>query len=174
MATKVQVAAEMPRIEMLQVADAVAREKSIDREQVLQAMETAIEKAGRSKYGLEHDIRAEIDRKSGDIKLLRYQEVVETVENEATQIGIKEAQRRNRLSPLRAEITRLETQITKLEQRRGEIETALAAPEIYSAESKSKLQELLQSQAQIKRDLEAAETAWLDATQRLDAESAAG
>ncbi|MGE0151908.1 MAG: transcription termination factor NusA [Reyranellaceae bacterium] len=95
MATKVQVAAEMPRIEMLQVADAVAREKSIDREQVLQAMETAIEKAGRSKYGLEHDIRAEIDRKSGDIKLLRYQEVVETVENEATQIGLKEAQRRN-------------------------------------------------------------------------------
>ncbi|MDF3073201.1 MAG: nusA [Alphaproteobacteria bacterium] len=95
MATKMQVAAEMPRIEMLQVADAVAREKSIDREQVLQAMETAIEKAGRSKYGLEHDIRAEIDRKSGDIKLLRYQEVVDAVENEATQIGIKEAQRRN-------------------------------------------------------------------------------
>ncbi len=95
MATKVSVAAEMPRIEMLQVADAVAREKSIDREQVLQAMETAIEKAGRSKYGLEHDIRAEIDRKNGDIKLLRYQEVVETVENEATQISLKEAQRRN-------------------------------------------------------------------------------
>jgi len=95
MATKVSVAAEMPRIEMLQVADAVAREKSIDREQVLQAMETAIEKAGRSKYGLEHDIRAEIDRKNGDIRLLRYQEVVETVENEATQIALKEAQRRN-------------------------------------------------------------------------------
>jgi len=95
MATKVSVAAEMPRIEMLQVADAVAREKSIDREQVLQAMETAIEKAGRSKYGLEHDIRAEIDRKSGDIKLLRYQEVVDAVENEATQIALKEAQRRN-------------------------------------------------------------------------------
>ncbi|MEO8558772.1 MAG: transcription termination factor NusA [Rhodospirillales bacterium] len=82
-------------MEMLQVADAVAREKSIDREQVLQAMETAIEKAGRSKYGLEHDIRAEIDRKSGEIRLLRFQEVVDTVESESTQIALKEAQRRN-------------------------------------------------------------------------------
>ncbi len=63
---------------MLQVADAVAREKNIDREIVLGAMEEAIQKAGRSKYGHDHDIRATINRKSGNIDLQRYREVVET------------------------------------------------------------------------------------------------
>ena len=53
--------------ELLVVADTVAREKGINREEVLDAMEQAIQKAGRSKYGHEHDIRAEIDRKSGEI-----------------------------------------------------------------------------------------------------------
>src|SRR5882724_1363481 len=83
------------RVEMLQVADAVAREKGIDREEVLEAMEQAIQKAGRSKYGAEHDIRAEIERTNGDIKLKRFREVVETVENEATHMTLAEAQRRN-------------------------------------------------------------------------------
>jgi len=81
-------------MELLQVADAVAREKNIDRDEVLEAMEQAIQKAGRSKYGHEHDIRARIDRKSGDIHLTRHLEVVETVENEATQITLAYAQRR--------------------------------------------------------------------------------
>ena len=83
----VQLSASAPRIELLQVADTVAREKGIDREEVLEAMELAIQKAGRSKYGQEHDIRATIDRKTGEIALMRYREVVETVENEATQIA---------------------------------------------------------------------------------------
>ncbi|HET8728185.1 MAG TPA: NusA N-terminal domain-containing protein, partial [Alphaproteobacteria bacterium] len=56
-------------MELLQVADAVAREKNIERDEVLAAMEQAIQKAGRSKYGQEHDIRARVDRRSGDIKL---------------------------------------------------------------------------------------------------------
>jgi N utilization substance protein A len=86
----------IPRMELLQVADAVAREKSIDRDEVLIAMEQAIQKAGRSKYGHEHDIRAAIDRKTGEIKLTRVQEVVdEVVENEATQIPLKAAVRRD-------------------------------------------------------------------------------
>ena len=86
----------IPRMELLQVADAVAREKSIDRDEVLIAMEQAIQKAGRSKYGHEHDIRAAIDRKTGEIKLTRVQEVVDTVvENEATQIPLKAAHRRD-------------------------------------------------------------------------------
>src|SRR5581483_10990750 len=86
----------IPRMELLQVADAVAREKSIDRDEVLTAMEQAIQKAGRSKYGHEHDIRAAIDRKTGEIKLTRVQEVVDTVvENEATQIPLKAAHRRD-------------------------------------------------------------------------------
>src|SRR3954454_4700422 len=80
-------------MELLQVADAVAREKNIDRDEVLEAMEQAIQKAGRSKYGHEHDIRARIDRKTGDIHLMRYLEVVETVENEATQLTLREGQR---------------------------------------------------------------------------------
>jgi len=82
-------------MELLQVADAVAREKSIERDEVLLAMEQAIQKAGRSKYGLEHDIRAHIDRRSGDIQLRRYQEVVEDVEDEATQVPLDVARRRD-------------------------------------------------------------------------------
>lgn len=85
----------LTRIELLQVADTVAREKGIDREEVLVAMEQAIQKAGRSKYGIEHDIRAEIDRASGEIRLRRFREVVETIDNEATQISLTEAQDRN-------------------------------------------------------------------------------
>src|SRR5260370_31664018 len=87
--------ADIPRLEMLQVADMVAREKGIEREEVLEAMEQAIQKAGRAKYGLEHDIRAEIDRKTGEIKLLRYMQVADPIENENTQVTVAEAQRRN-------------------------------------------------------------------------------
>ena len=86
--------AVVQKTELLQVADAVAREKSIDREQVLDAMEQAIQKAGRSKYGQEHDIRAVIDRKSGEISLARYIEVVEEIENEVTQLTLPEAHHR--------------------------------------------------------------------------------
>jgi transcription termination/antitermination protein NusA len=76
------------RPELLLVADAVAREKSIDREEVLEAMEQAIQKAGRAKYGHEKDIRATIDRKTGDVRLSRWTEIVEAVENEETQIPV--------------------------------------------------------------------------------------
>lgn len=84
--------------EMLQVADAVAREKNIDKEIVIVAMEEAIQKAGRSKYGYDHDIRATIDRKTGDIQLFRYRQVVEefnpeTPELEAQQILYKAAKK---------------------------------------------------------------------------------
>jgi len=80
-------------MELLQVADAVAREKNIDRNIVLEAMEEAIQKAGRSKYGHDHDIRAHIDRKSGLISLKRYREVVETVEDDVRQLTLAQAQR---------------------------------------------------------------------------------
>jgi transcription termination/antitermination protein NusA len=83
------------RIEIIQVADVVAREKGIDREEVIDAMEQAIQKAARSRYGHEHDVRAIIDRKSGDIRLARYTEVVETVENESTQISVEEAKKKD-------------------------------------------------------------------------------
>jgi N utilization substance protein A len=76
------------RPELLLVADAVAREKSIERDDVLEAMEQAIQKAGRAKYGHEKDIRAIIDRKTGDVRLSRWTEIVEVVENEETQIPV--------------------------------------------------------------------------------------
>ncbi len=82
--------------ELLQVADAAAREKGIDREEVLEAMEQAIQRAGRFKYGLEHDIRAEVDRRTGEIRLTRFREVVEDgaeIENEALQMPLSNAQR---------------------------------------------------------------------------------
>ncbi len=87
--------ASYPRPELLQAADTAARDKNIDRDEVLQAMEQAIQKAGRSKYGLEYDIRAEIDRKTGEIRLLRFREVAEPVENEATQITLATAKKFN-------------------------------------------------------------------------------
>src|SRR5437667_11341536 len=83
------------RPELLQVADTVARDKGIDKDEVLEAMEQAIQKAGRAKYGQEYDIRAEIDRRNGEIRLLRFREVAEVIENEATQIGLVEAQQLN-------------------------------------------------------------------------------
>ena len=82
----------MPRPEIILVADTVAREKNIDKEDVFVAMEVAIQKAARSRYGFEHDIRAQIDRKTGAITLERYREVVDEVENEVTQLTVEDAQ----------------------------------------------------------------------------------
>jgi N utilization substance protein A len=76
----------IPRNEIIQVADIVAREKSIDREIVFLAMEEAIQKAGQSRYGNDRDIRAHIDRKNGAINLQRWTLVVEEVEDDACQI----------------------------------------------------------------------------------------
>ena len=69
------------RLELLQIADAVAREKSIDRGIVIAAMEDAIAKAARSRYGAETDVHAEINSKTGELRLARHLLVVDTVEN---------------------------------------------------------------------------------------------
>jgi N utilization substance protein A len=83
------------RLELLQIADAVAREKSIDRKIVIAAMEDAIQKAAKARYGSENDIRCEIDPKTGETKLTRVLQVVDTVENESTQVTLADATRRN-------------------------------------------------------------------------------
>lgn len=83
------------RLELLQIADAVAREKVIDREIVLAAMADAIQKAARSRYGSESNIRADINSKTGEIRLQRLLEVVEEVEDYATQIALELARDRN-------------------------------------------------------------------------------
>ncbi|HHZ66737.1 MAG TPA: transcription termination/antitermination protein NusA, partial [Alphaproteobacteria bacterium] len=79
------------RPELLQVADAVAPDKTIDREIVIQAMEQAIQTASRRKYGQELEIRAEIDRKTGEIRLNRVRHIVEEVEDDATQLSLEAA-----------------------------------------------------------------------------------
>ncbi|MBA4796449.1 transcription termination factor NusA [Rhizobium rosettiformans] len=83
------------RLELLQIADAVAREKVIDREIVLAAMADAIQKAARSRYGTETNIRADINSKTGEIRLQRLLEVVEKVEDYSTQIALELARDRN-------------------------------------------------------------------------------
>ena len=65
------------RQELLQIADAVAREKSIDKEIVIEAIEEAIQKAARTRYGAEHDIRVTIDPKTGETTIRRFVTVVE-------------------------------------------------------------------------------------------------
>jgi N utilization substance protein A len=83
------------RLELLQIADAVAREKSIDRQIVLSSMEDAIQKAARSRYGQETEVRAEINPKTGEIRFSRLLLVVDEVENDAIHISVKEARKKN-------------------------------------------------------------------------------
>src|SRR5882672_5377271 len=83
------------KLELLQIADAVAREKSIDRGIVIAAMEDAIAKAARARYGSETDVHAEIDAKKGELRLSRHMLVVDVVENSSNQISLADAQRAN-------------------------------------------------------------------------------
>ena len=82
------------RLELLQIAEAVAREKSIDRKIVLQAMEDAIQKSAKQRYGQENDIRCTIDPKTGETKLTRVVTVAEVVENDSQQINVADAQKK--------------------------------------------------------------------------------
>ncbi|MES1155925.1 MAG: transcription termination factor NusA [Pseudorhodoplanes sp.] len=83
------------RLELLQIADAVAREKSIDRGIVIAAMEDAIQKAARSRYGSETEVRAEINPKTGEMRLSRLLLVAEQVDNDSIQISLEDAKKRN-------------------------------------------------------------------------------
>jgi len=83
------------KLELLQIADAVAREKGIEMSIVLAAMADAIQRAAKARYGVENDIRAEIDPKTGETKLIRVVQVVEIVENDNTEISLPIAQREN-------------------------------------------------------------------------------
>ena len=83
------------RLELLQIADAVAREKQIDRQIVIEAMEDAIAKAARSRYGAETDVHAEISTKTGELRLSRHLHVVELIDNDSREITLVEARKRN-------------------------------------------------------------------------------
>ena len=77
--------------ELLRVVDSVANEKSIDKELILTSMETAIQRAAYSKFGSENEIKAEIDRKSGNIKIQKVLTIVEKVDDTAREISLKDA-----------------------------------------------------------------------------------
>ena len=77
--------------EILQIAESVAKEKGISKEIIISSMEHAIETAGKRKYGQEHDIRAEISRKTGEISLVKVLTVVEVVEDSNIQISLSDA-----------------------------------------------------------------------------------
>ncbi len=83
------------KLELLSIAEAVAREKSIDKSIVLEAMEEAIQRAARSRYGSELDIRAKIDPKTGEMTLKRVITVVDEVENESAEMTLEEARKLN-------------------------------------------------------------------------------
>ncbi|MBN9568792.1 MAG: transcription termination/antitermination protein NusA [Alphaproteobacteria bacterium] len=83
------------RLELLQIADAVARDKSIDKDVVLHAMEEAMQRAAKARYGSENDIRVEIDPKTGETHVSRYLAVVELVENDKIEISLDDAHVRN-------------------------------------------------------------------------------
>ena len=74
------------RLELLQIADAVAREKVIDRQIVLEAMADAIAKAARSRYGAETDVHAEIHPKTGELRLSRHLLVVDPADKLCTAV----------------------------------------------------------------------------------------
>ncbi len=81
------------KAELLAIADAVAREKLIDKAIVIEAMEDAIQRAARARYGAENDIRAKLDPNSGDLRLWRVVEVVEGVDDYFKQVSVKDAQK---------------------------------------------------------------------------------
>ncbi|MFL6846727.1 MAG: transcription termination factor NusA [Allosphingosinicella sp.] len=81
------------KAELLAIADAVAREKLIDKAIVIEAMEDAIQRAARARYGAENDIRAKLDATSGDLRLWRVVEVVEEVDDYFKQVSLDDAQK---------------------------------------------------------------------------------
>src|ERR1043165_7595076 len=81
------------KAELLAIADAVAREKLIDKGIVIEAMEDAIQRAARARYGAENDIRAKLDGETGDLRLWRVLEVVEEPEDHFKQIDPTRAQK---------------------------------------------------------------------------------
>ena len=84
----------LDKLELLRIVEAVANEKSIDKELVIESMESAIQKAALTKFGSDNNIAVKIDRESGEIKIQKVLEVVEKIEDSAREITLKEAQKK--------------------------------------------------------------------------------
>ena len=81
----------LDKLELLRIVDAVANEKSIDKELVISSMESAIQKAALTKFGNENDILVKINRENGEISIQKVLEVVDSVEDSSRQISIDQA-----------------------------------------------------------------------------------
>ena len=92
------------KLELLRIAEAVALEKSIDKEIILTSMESAIQKAAKTRFGSENDIRAIINRTSGDISLHKVLKIVDTPENLDTEISLENAKKRKKRKMLKLEM----------------------------------------------------------------------
>ena len=90
----------LENIELIQSAESIAEEKGIEKELVFEAIEKAISKAGKVKYGNDYDIRASIDRDTGKISLARYLEVKKSVEDNFVEISLKEAKKNGAHLPI--------------------------------------------------------------------------
>ena len=83
----------LDKLELLRIVDAVANEKSIDKELVIGSMESAIQKAALTKFGNDNNIEVVIDRESGEIRIQKVLEIVEKVEDSAREISLEEAKK---------------------------------------------------------------------------------
>ena len=83
----------LDKLELLRIVEAVANEKSIDKELVIGSMESAIQKAALTKFGNDNNIEVVIDRESGEIKIQKVLEVVEKVEDPAREITLNDAKK---------------------------------------------------------------------------------
>ena len=79
------------KLELIRIAEAVALEKSIDKELIITSMETGIAKAAKSKFGQDNEIKVLINRENGDIELFRKLIICEKPENNNTEIGLEDA-----------------------------------------------------------------------------------
>jgi len=86
------------KLELLRIAEAVALEKSIDKELIIGSMETGIAKAAKSKFGSDNEIKVEIDRDNGDIGIFRKLLIVEKPENSNLEITLEDAIKLNQVN----------------------------------------------------------------------------
>ena len=85
----------LDKLELLRIVEAVANEKSIDKELVIGSMESAIQKAALTKFGNDNNIEVIIDRESGEIKIQKVLEIVENVEDSSREITLTDAKKIN-------------------------------------------------------------------------------
>ena len=83
----------LDKLELLRIVEAVANEKSIDKELVIGSMESAIQKAALTKFGSNNNIEVIIDRESGEIKIQKVLEIVEKVEDPHREITLNDAKK---------------------------------------------------------------------------------